>query len=117
MNWANRCGSSGIPIWNTEENAPVEGSKIYWEESKSNWEKMALTSLKTAFEALRAGDSFWTGENSTLRENPNELKIMERASGDVLVQIVVDDSTSPPTQEIYTHFGAEKVLNQNWKQA
>ena len=66
---------------------------------------------------MRADDCFWIGENCTLRENLNELKIIERASGNIIVQIVIDDASKPPNQEISAHFGATKILQKNWDHA
>ena len=49
-----------------------------------------------------------------LKEDSNQLKITEKTSGDIVVQLVIDDSISPPHQDIYAHFGASDILMRNW---
>ena len=115
--FANRAGGMGIPIWNTQTQKAVENTKMIWEYYKSDWDKMASIPLKVAFEALRADDCFWTGSACMLRENANEFKINERTNGAIVVQIVIDDSATPPVHEIFVHFGAEAILQRNWNAA
>ena len=94
----------------------MPNTRLIWEAYLSNWDKMATILLKTCFEALRADDCFWIGENCTLRENMKELKIIERNSGNIVVIIVIDDIAKPPNQEIYVHDGSSKTLQSNWNQ-
>ena len=69
INWTSRAGGTGIPIWNADTQQPVPNTRMIWETYLCDWDKMATIPLKTCFEALRADDCFWIGENCTLREN------------------------------------------------
>ena len=45
-----------------------------------------------------------------------ETKIIDKSSGKIIVQIVVDETKNTPVQEIYTHVIAEQVLIHNWNE-
>ena len=51
-----------------------------------------------------------------MKEIHNETKIIDKSSGKIIVQIVVDEPRNTPVQEIYTHVVAEQIILHNWKE-
>ena len=94
---------NGIPIWNPDKRCAFEGTRVYWEEVKTDYDRIQGMVLKCCAACLRADDLFY-----------DETKIIDKSSGNIIVQVVVDETRNTPVQEIYTHVVAEQILVHNW---
>ena len=109
--------TKGIQIWDPVKRCSFPKTKIYWEEVKTDYDRTQGLVLKCCAACLRADDLFYD-ENSrcTIIEVSTETKIIDKSSGKIIVQIVVDETKNTPVQEVYTHVIAEQILMHNWNE-
>ena len=108
INTANAKGH-GIQIWNTGTNKPFANTQIFWVEILTDSDRIAGLVLKACATCFRNHDAFYDKNgNCSLREIPNERKILERSQGELIVQVITDCQSTPLRQEIYLHILAEE---------
>ena len=115
INTANTKGK-GIQLWDSTGQVLV-GTQLYWMDVIAEADRIAGLPLKACFLCLFEFEAFWDEYgNCSLREIPNEGKIVERTNGELIIQIFTDCQATPPRQEIYMHAIAEGCIAQYWKE-
>jgi hypothetical protein len=92
----------------------VVGTRIFWEDYMTEWDRIARIPMKAAWEIMRADDKAWEDNNCVIKEIPNELKIVNKHYNDVYLQCVVDEAAEPPQVKLFAVPSVLRAITQNW---
>ena len=99
-----------LGIWDETLNGWFEGSRILWEEYRSDSDMRMLIPLKALIASLKGLDMFWNWQQCILRDNQFDSIVTHLQTKEMIALVVVDEFTSPAIQHFFLHECCRKAV-------